>query len=232
VTPTRYYELAYCCRIFGVLAGEDSSSADFREATGSSPDLRDPGHRDALLRWLRRWGCRHLRRDDNALASEALREWGVAWEARLPAREVTLDHIDNHELDVLAGAYGALAELPAGFRAGRREPIPVRFGATAAAKALYALRPEACPPWDEPIRAHHGWDGSAPSYRAALERARAELAEAAESAGVAVAELPALIGRPGSSPPRLVDEHDWLRVTRGHEPPRREELERWWRSSA
>ena len=112
-----------------------------------------------------------------------------------------------------------LAERAAGFRAGRREPIPVRFGATAAAKALYALRPDACPPWDEPIRAHHGWDGSAASYRAALERASAELAEAAASAGVAVAELPALIGRPGSSPPRLVDEHDWLRVTRGHQPP-------------
>ena len=119
----------------------------------------------------------------------------------------------------------------AGFRAGRREPIPVRFGATAAAKALYALRPDACPPWDEPIRAHHGWDGSAASYRAALERAGAELAEAAASAGVTVAELPALIGRPESSPPRLVDEHDWLRVTRGHQPPAPEELERWWRSS-
>jgi hypothetical protein len=194
--------------------------------------VRDPDHRDALLRWLRRWGCRHLRRDDNALASEALREWGAAWEAGLPAHGVPLDRLGDGEIDALAGAYGALAELPAGFRAARRAPVPVRFGATAAAKALYALRPEACPPWDEPIRAHHGWDGSAASYRAALARARSELAEAAESAGVAVADLPALIGRPGSSPPRLVDEHDWLRVTRGHEPPAPEELERWWRSSA
>jgi hypothetical protein len=232
VTPTRYYELAYCCRIFGVLAGEDTSSADFRAVTGGIADLGDPEHRDALLRWLRRWGCRHLRRDDNALASEALRDWAGEWEALLPAHGVTLDRLDDDALDRLAAAYGALAERAAGFRAGRREPIPVRFGATAAAKALYALRPDACPPWDEPIRAHHGWDGSASSYRAALERASAELAEAAESAGVAVADLPALIGRPGSSPPRLVDEHDWLRVTRGHEPPAPEELERWWRSSA
>jgi hypothetical protein len=144
---------------------------------------------------------------------------------------VSLDRLGDDELDVLAKAYGALAELAAGFRAARREPIAVRFGATAAAKALYALRPEACPPWDEPIRAHHGWDGSAASYRAALGRASAELAEAAASAGVSVAQLPALIGRPESSPPRLLDEHDWVRVTRGHEPPAPEELERWWRSS-
>ena len=71
VTVTRYYELAYCCRVFGVLAGDDTSSADFRAVTGGVADLGDPDHRDALLRWLRRWGCRHLRRDDNALASEA-----------------------------------------------------------------------------------------------------------------------------------------------------------------
>src|SRR5690349_6566715 len=171
------------------------------------------------MRWLRRWGCRHLRRDDNALASEALLEWADEWQAKLPAPGVTLDRLGDGALDALAAAYAALAEHPAGFRAGRRETIPVRFGATAAAKALYALRPDACPPWDEPIRAHFGWDGSAASYRAALERASAELAEAAASAGVAVAELPALIGRPESSPPRLVDEHDWLRITRGHEPP-------------
>jgi hypothetical protein len=208
------------------------SSADFRAVTGGTADLSDPDHRDALLRWLRRWGCRHLRRDDNALASEALREWATGWEARLPAPGVTLDRLGAEELDTLAAAYGALAGLAAGFRAGRREPIAVRFGATAAAKALYVLRPDACPPWDEPIRAHHGWDGSAASYRAALSRASAELAEAAESAGVAVADLPALIGRPGSSPARLVDEHDWVRATRGHEPPGAEELERWWRSSA
>jgi hypothetical protein len=199
--------------------------------TGAVADLRDPVHRDALLRWLRRWGCRHLRRDDNALASEALREWAVAWEARLPAPKLGLDRLGDDELGVLAGAYGALAELAAGFRTGRSGPIPVRFGATAAAKALYALRPQACPPWDEPIRTHHGWDGSAASYRAALGRARAELTEAAASAGVGVADLPALVGRPGSSPVRLVDEHDWVRLTRGHQPPAPEELERWWRSS-
>src|SRR5690349_7066952 len=158
------------------------------------------------MRWLRRWGCRHLRRDDNALASEALLEWADEWQAKLPAPGVTLDRLGDGALDALAAAYAALAEHPAGFRAGRREPIPVRFGATAAAKALYALRPDACPPWDEPIRAHFGWDGSAASYRAALDRAE-------------------------SSPPRLVDEHDWLRITRGHEPPAPEEIERWRRST-
>ena len=67
---------------------------------------------------------------------------------RLPGPGVTLDRHGDDALTQLAEAYGALAERAAGFRAGRREPIPVRFGATAAAKALYALRPDACPPWD------------------------------------------------------------------------------------
>src|ERR671928_73408 len=50
--------------------------------------------------------------------------------------------------------------------------IAVTVGAGGAARALSALRREACPPWDEPIRARHGWDGSPASYRAALVRAR------------------------------------------------------------
>jgi hypothetical protein len=111
--------------------------------------------------------------------------------------------------------------------------IDVRFGATTSAKAMYAIRPQAFVPWDDAIRRALGFGADADSYRRALARARAEVQEAARDAGVPAGELPALIGRPLSTLPKLVDEHDIVRYTARHEPPRREELERWvgWMSA-
>jgi hypothetical protein len=57
--------------------------------------------------------------------------------------------------------------------------------------------------------------------------ARDELAEAVRDAGIDPHELPAFIDRRQSTPPKLVDEHDWVRYTLGHEPPTRDELEQW-----
>jgi hypothetical protein len=52
----------------------------------------------------------------------------------------------------LGGAYTALARPPAALRASRGGDVPVSFGETAAAKALFAIRPLAVPPRDEPMR--------------------------------------------------------------------------------
>jgi len=57
------------------------------------------------------------------------------------------------------------------------------------------------------------------SSRAACERllrlSAAALDGLARRLAVPVSELPELLGRPGSSPPKLIDEFLWIRVTRG-----------------
>lgn len=95
------------------------------------------------------------------------------------------------------------------------------FGPAGAAKALHAIRPRACPPWDIPIRNALGLKDSAGGYRAHLVRMRSELEEAAQDLPpeLGIADIPAAIGRPGISPVKLVDEHDWVRFTRGFIPP-------------
>jgi hypothetical protein len=223
----RLFELVYCCRLYGETTGFDISLARFWEATGRRVDLTDADHRGLTVTWLRQWGCRTLRVEDTAMTLDALARWADRWADELHPAGTTLDDLTDAQIDVAARAYDELAGAKAAQRRHRDGLVAVRFGATAAAKTLFALRPDALLPWDEAIRRALGYDGSADSYRAAIVRARRELGEAVAESGVAAGKLPALVGRPDSPPPKLIDEHDWVRYAARHEPPTPAELERW-----
>jgi len=51
--------------------------------------------------------------------------------------------------------------------------------------------------------------------REAAALSAAALDGLARRLAVPVSELPELLGRPGSSPPKLIDQFLWIRVTRG-----------------
>jgi hypothetical protein len=223
----RLFELAYCCRLYGERVPDDPSLSHFRQATGGTVDLSRPAHRALLLDWLRRWGCRNLRTADDRRTSRALRDWWETWGAGLPGPEVGLHALDDDAVLTASLAYAALAQSVGPRRAHGDRLVDVRFGSTAAAKAMFGLRPHAFPPWDAAIRRALGFGEDADSYRRALVRARDGLRQAVREAGVDPAALPALLGRPDSTAAKLIDEHDVMRYTTGHEPPTRAELERW-----
>ena len=94
--------------------------------------------------------------------------------------------------------------------------VPVSFGDTAAAKALFAIRPQAVPPWDEPMRKAFGWGRvDAEEYAMFLSAVRGSLIGLALRMRIEPSALPAVLGRPESSPVKLVDEFLWVRITRG-----------------
>ena len=129
----RLFDLAYCCRLYAEGTGYDLALARFLQGTNGAVDLHSPEHRDLTLQWLRDWGCRGLRREDNAASSRTLRQWWEDWAEILPATHVTLDALDDYGLDVAAEAYGDLARRPAARRQHRNGVINVRFGPTTAA---------------------------------------------------------------------------------------------------
>jgi hypothetical protein len=178
---------------------------------------------------LRRWGCRQFAIADEAIARDSLVTWWTAWRAHLPPPERVVDELDRDELDPLASAYEDLRLRQASWQRRGTGPVLRTFGATGAAKTLYAVRPNACAPWDEAIRRRLGFADDGNGYRQHLERVRAEVAEAASDLGpgAGAAELPAAVGRAVSSAAKLVDEHDWVRFTHGSEPPAPEVLLRW-----
>ena len=201
-------------RAFGRLAGDDRASTALRRATAGEVDLSLPAHRGALLTWLRSWGCRHLRVADTARSSRALARWWERDGSVLPAVAQSLTVLPPLQLDAAAAAYAALAATPAAWRSTPAGRVSVAFGQTAAAKALFAIRPLALPPWDEPMRAVLGLVGEA-GYREYLQLVAEALLGLSERLGVPVAEVPAALGRPGSTPPQLVDEYLWMRTRRG-----------------
>jgi hypothetical protein len=227
IAVMRLFELAYCCRIYAEGTGYDRALARFLAGTGGAVDLEIPEHRALTLQWLRDWGCRSLRTEDDQRSSSALKAWWAKWNRVLPAVDATLSTLDDDVLDAAADAYADLATRAGPRRQLRHRVIDIHFGPTTAAKAMFAVRPNAFLPWDDAIRKQLGYKTDAASYKQALTRARDELREAVQDAHVEPSDLPRLIGRPDSTPPKLVDEHDWVRYTLGTNPPTRDELEQW-----
>jgi hypothetical protein len=209
-------QVAAALRTFAAIAGPETSLALLRDATRPTLDLSVPAHREAILRFLRAWGCRHLRRDDTARSSKTLASWWSRFGPALPPGTVPLTDLDDAQLAALGRAYAALARSPAALRASRAGDVPVSFGDTAAAKALFAIRPLSVPPWDEPMRRAFGWGRvDAAEYATFLAAVRGALIGLAERLRVEPSELPAELDRPASSPVKIVDEILWLRITRG-----------------
>jgi len=203
-------------REFGAGAGVDASLSRLREKTGDEIDLLSDSAREALLEWLRSWGCRHLRRTDTPRTSEALLSWWTDWGSRLPAVDADLTELSGSEIGALAAAYEALARRPAAGRSSSRGEVEVTFGDTAAAKALFAIRRNAVPPWDAPIRRSFGWTRvDADRFGQFLVATSDALRGLAARLGVDARDLPTLLGHPQVTPVKLVDEYLWIRVTRG-----------------
>jgi hypothetical protein len=200
---------------YGALTGYDTSLRRLRESTGASVDLHLEAHRLAVIDWLRAWRCRHLRRADTGRTSEVLQEWFNTWGPRLAARHVTLLELSESELIQAGEAYDALRIAPAAHRSSGGGDVDVAFGDSAAAKTMFAIWPQAFLSWDAPIRAAFPWPGRGSAYLKLLRLSAETLDGLARRFAVPVGELPAFLGRPGSSPPKLIDEYLWIRVRKG-----------------
>ena len=208
--------------IVRLLAGFDpAGSADrsldaFRGAVGVRVDLERAAHRRALLGLLRSWGCRHLRTADDAMSSRALAAWWRQHRGSLAGPRRHIVELRAAEVQGAARAFGALASRAAARRASPHGEVTVTFGGTAASKVMFALRPLAFPPWDVGIVRAFGWRSpAAAEYGVYLEGAASALDALAARLNVAIDDLPRALGRPSSSPAKLVDEFLWLRLTRG-----------------
>jgi hypothetical protein len=192
--------------------GPDGATRRLRAATGGQVDLSDAAHRLAAITWLRAWGCRHLRRADTARTDEALRTWWTTWNGRLPGGQATLTSLGEADLVSAGLAYDALRAAPAARRNVQGSDVDVAFGDTATAKLLFAVRPQVFPPWDEAIRLAFGKPGGSAAYVRLLRLSAAALNGLAGRLAVPVGELPGILGRPESTPPKIVDEFLLIRL--------------------
>ncbi|MFD7784449.1 MmcQ/YjbR family DNA-binding protein [Streptomyces nojiriensis] len=196
-------ELRSSAEVFNGFAGVDRSWQALREETGGALDLSLAAHRSALHRWLNSWGCRirYPREGEPDTFGAGL----AAWWGRHTLAHAPLARLTPREISRFAAAYEELAALPIGRRS---------LGPTAAAKALYALRPDSVMPWDAAIaqRLHGVRDGAAFARHLELGRSWAR-AVLEQGGGRGEASLCAEIGRPGVSLAKILDEHLYVTIT-------------------
>jgi len=227
----KLFEIAFACYIYGQMSDYDSSYCDFLKATNHKPDIKIAEHRIELLKWLNKWGCRQFAKNYHRLASEEIRTWYEQFNGLLFPTRKTLLELSDDEAAVASKAYADLAERKASKRntkSGGKSDVMI--GPTGAAKILFAIRPNALPPWDDPIRPRLKLDGSAKSYVSYLgivKREIEELGKACERNGYSLLDLPKLVDKPTSSLAKLIDEYFWVTISRKCPAPASDSLARW-----
>jgi len=222
--------LAYACNVYDAMTDFGSSFREFQRRVHGKPDLDDPDHRRALLKWLNAWGCRHLALACHQDVSEELDAWYTSSWGRLPATTDHLVDMDDGVLDPFTELFDSLSGLPTreAVRNGRR--FLISFGPTAASKTLFALRPHVFAPWDEAIRQQVAADESGASYVRFLQMIRNDLGQVAQQClrqGIQPDDLPRRLGRPESTAPQLIGEYYWITVTKRVKPPDPETVREW-----
>jgi len=223
-------KLAVAGLMFNSLTPYNKSLALFRKATGGSIDLANSEHRNALLKWLNDWGCRHLKKDQHQVASQSIFNWYQEVGASLFTNSKPLWELGKHELEVAAHAYGSLKDKTGARRVRGGKKLEVHIGETAASKILFAIRPKAMMPWDEEMRKNSGCDGSPLSYAGYLSMIRDltfHIDTLCRRGGFQIKDLPEKIGRPNLTVVALINEYAWVTKTRKVTLPSSETLAQW-----
>ncbi len=226
-------ELAFACFLYDRLTKFDRDYFEFRSNTDGSPDLRKSKHRIALIKWLNKWGCRQFAIDYHDKFSMELKKWYEGHIDLLPGNQKYLWELTENEFDTLGDLYETLASLTASEKKRKKgNVIKVTVGPTGAAKILFAIRPNAVAPWDIPIRNAMKYDGSKKSFLSFLDATRdnlMELGSFCKSGGIDLTSLPVLVGRPESSVTKLIDEYNWITLTKGWKLPAAADFKTWFK---
>ena len=198
----------------GALGAADRSYDVLREATAPALDPARRAHRAALHRWLNAWGCRiryplpgEPDRFDRSLAA-----WWRRQSATLSPIHEPLAELSDDEIDAIADAFADLSAAAVAVDARGHDRT---MGPTAAAKCLYALRPDSVMPWDLRIaqRLHGGRDRDA--FAAHLRLGRRWAQDLLTAAGLDETALLTDLDRSGATLAKVLDEYCYLCYTAG-----------------
>lgn len=196
--------------VFNGFRNIDASWLRLLDNTQPTLDLCREDHRTALLRWLNSWGCRirYPRAGEPAPFDTGVAAWWRDHGTELPVAHLTA--LSDQDISLLARAYSELAALPvsSGLRARS-------LGPTAAAKALYAIRPHSVMPWDAAIaqELHGARDAAAFGNHLRLGRSWAQGLQ--RTMQVNEDDIPEAIGRPSVSLAKVLDEYLYVKITMG-----------------
>ncbi len=224
------HEIEFTSNIYNSFTDFNSSYNHFVDITKNSPDLTNPKHIKALLRWLNQWGCRQFALNYHSQVSSNLEKWYKKNINYLPSKNKNIWELKESDYNLVATAFNSLTKIVAAVKLRDGKYIKTTVGPTGTSKIFFALRPKSLIPLDIPMRKKFGYDGGPTSYIKYLKQVKdivIDLDKQCRLNGFGIEDLPSKIGRKGITIPALIDEHHWVTITNNTKPPDKDTLKRW-----
>lgn len=210
-------ELTEACKLYCTKTNFDDSYIDFIKSTNFSLDLTNPTHRQSLLTWLNRWACRQFAKKYHDAFSKLIVKWFIEYGHLLPDKNKNIWELNKDDYDNILLIYEKLKNIEASKRVSYSKESSVKVGATGASKILFALRPKLLIPWDGFMRDYFNEGDSGFAYTNYIKNASKlikELEKECNINGFEITDLPSKINRSFSTLPKLIDEYNWVIITR------------------
>ena len=210
--------LRIACYLYNQLTDYDYS---YLELIGQYPnlDMNKTEHIKALIKWLRSWGCRQFKKDNEDVSIKSITDWHQSIKSKMPNRhDCLIDYNLDTNKKLIIESFNNLSDQKAATRQLRDREINVRIGPVGTAKAFFALRPNLFPPWDKPIYENFQLESNGYGYFKYLLLAQNELREIKNSlkdTELKWNELFGYLDKKHTSYPKLIDEYYWITITQG-----------------
>jgi hypothetical protein len=149
------------------------------------------------------------------MSIKALNEWYLVHSKYLPAPDIFLHNAEKRYLDITEVMFNRLRDTKISER--NNSTSEVNVGPVGAAKILFALRPNFYSPWDRPICQSKGYMLDGTDYVKYLQDIQTTLYELKNECienGLTIHDLIKITNRSLSSLPKLIDEYNWVTITK------------------
>jgi hypothetical protein len=182
----------------------------------------------ALIKWLRSWGCRQFKNNDEDISVNSIMKWYELNKSKIPSStDCLIDYDLNKNKKVIIDLFSDLSNRKAATKERVGHEIDVRIGPVGAAKTLFALRPNLFSPWDTPIYNKLNLEGNGAGYVNYLLKIQNELKDiraALENTVINWSDLFTYLEKQHKSYPKLIDEYYWITITQGCDPSKLEKF--------
>lgn len=211
-------ELMSACQLYNSKTNFDISYLQFLKSVKNSLNLNKYEHRKSLLVWLNKWACRQFIIKYHNFASEKIFKWYTNLKSQLPKKTKNIWELDDEHFDKIRILYDTLANTPVSKKYINNKMLINHAGPTGASKILFALRPKSLIPWDGAIRVDFGKGDSGLAYIEYIKKVNniiKDLKSQCNKNNFEINELPKRINRIHSTVPKLIDEYNWVTITKG-----------------
>ena len=208
-------ELSVATYLFRKFSKEDK---DYLKIANIQLEFSNSAHQEVVLTFLRKWGCRQFKKEDQAISTRSLQEWYEKHSISLPEHDQKLIDLTDSVIVSFAAMFNDLQVRQACSKKYSEKEGTSSIGPVGASKVLFSLRKHVFAPWDGPIRKRFRLSNDGKGYCKYLLQIKQDLLELQQTCiafGISLQELLLKLNRPHTSLPKLIDEYMWVSVTRG-----------------